>query len=163
LDCHARTTGHRRDCFWNILSADHDLCAAQLADAVHDLRYRSLFDGYPARDDRCRAAGGLVHRASVLALDLLDFCGSDDADAVVHPPGHSAPASAHRPEAGDQLAWVLVCQPRLELDLWRARSGRTIELAAIWSHRCDARDRRIPDHGRSCPPLAVPQPAGESS
>src|SRR5262249_28108285 len=162
LDRHARAAGDRRDFVWNVLSADHDLRATQLADAVHDLRNRGLFDGYPARDDWCRAAGGLVHRASVVALDLLDFCGSNDADAVVRVPGDSAPAPAHWPEAGDQLAGVLVCQRRLEHDLRRARSGGTIELVGIGSDRWDAGERRIPGHLRSSSPLAVAQPAGES-
>src|SRR5262245_31458004 len=96
-----------------------------------------------------------------MALDLLDFRGPDDADDVVRLPGDSAPAAAHRPKAGDQLARILVCQPQLELNLWRTRSGRTIELVGIRSDRCDACDRRVPDHRRGSSPLAVAEPAGE--
>src|SRR6185503_18996372 len=67
----------------HVLSADNDICAAQPSAALHDLRYRRLLDGHPACYVACRAVGGLVHRASVVALDLLDWRATDDAYDVV--------------------------------------------------------------------------------
>src|SRR5262245_48800390 len=95
-----------------------------------------------------------------MALALLDLCAADLPDDAVHLPGDSAPTAAHRPEAGDQLARVFVRQSRLELDLWRARSGGAIELVGIRSDRGHARDRRVPAHRHYHSSMGVAQPTG---
>src|SRR5215813_13110907 len=142
-----------------LLPADDDLCDAPTALALHHLRHRRLFNGHPICDQPRGAAGRVVNRASIVALDFLDFSAAGNADDAVHLPSDTAPAGANRPKADDQLGWFLVCQYWAQLDLWRARPGRAIGLVGIGCDRRDARKRRIPDHRRSHSSVDVTQPA----
>src|SRR5215831_12516618 len=69
----ARASGDRRDFIRDLLSADDDVCAAQSSAALHDLRYRRLLNGHLACDVAFGTVGSFVHRAPVVALDLLDW------------------------------------------------------------------------------------------
>src|SRR5262245_54952393 len=80
----------------HLLSADDDFCAAQPAVALYHLRHRRLFDGHPVWDLDRGAAGSVVHRASVVALDLLDLSSAGGADDAVHLSSNTAPAGANR-------------------------------------------------------------------
>src|SRR5712675_817345 len=53
----ARTASCRRSFGWHVLPADDDICPAQSADALHDLRHRCLLNGHSARHIACGADG----------------------------------------------------------------------------------------------------------
>src|ERR1044071_8581564 len=113
----AYATSGCRDRLRTLLSAGDDLRPAQSSIALHDLWHRRLFDGHPVADLARSTAGSLAHRASLVALALLDLFGANGADDVLHLPGNPAPAAAHRAKADCELGRLLACQSRPQLDL----------------------------------------------
>ena len=64
--------GDRRPRVRHLLLSHHDLRVDHPSEAADHLRDRSLCGGHRLRQQHRIFAGGMVHRASVLALDLLD-------------------------------------------------------------------------------------------
>src|SRR6185436_5826660 len=113
-DRDARSSSDRRDFIGYVLSAHHDICAAEPAAPVYDLWNRRVFNRHPRCDVAFGAIGSVVHRAPVVALDLLDWCAAGDRYVAMHLPRDSSPAATHRSEARNKLAGILVLQPGFE-------------------------------------------------
>src|ERR1043165_2366383 len=134
---HDSSSNHRWTVVWDILSTDTDVRVTQPSDQPHHLRHWRLLRGHPWRIDPGDSARWLVHRASLLEMDLVEWCAADTFDDALHIPRHPEPFSGGVKPAQGQLARIPLRKPWIQPAFRRARPGTTSRLV---SFRNDCRD-----------------------
>src|SRR6202034_2051028 len=129
----ALSDGDCRPFVGDVLFTDTHLRFDDAAQTADYLWHRGICSGHRVRKQYRNFDGGMVHRTSLLGLDLLDCRGCDPSDVSLHLFRNSTAAAGR---SGSKLARIRLLQCFACSYLRRAGSRRASRLAQFWrDHR----------------------------